>query len=186
MKTPSSRAQKRWTEPTHIHLNYASYLEESSRNLNSIISRDSSSGWWASTSIPSIIFLEIFSKNLSGTPFCPLFWPYLPNHQSDLAQIGTVCHILNSSKSVQIYSSYRDDRQTDRHFFIADSTYWAIGRWRSQSLDPNSKCYMTEVNDPYTSYGSKNHKVSVICISPFFWLWVFRLQFDCGSEYPVG
>ena len=41
LKSLSSRARKRWThqrsvqfqEPTHIHLNYASYPEESSKNL---------------------------------------------------------------------------------------------------------------------------------------------------------
>ena len=58
------------------------------------------SGWWASTSLPktilstikfptilvicyfsvSIIFVEIFSKNLSGTRILQFFWPYLRNH----------------------------------------------------------------------------------------------------------
>ena len=81
--------------------------------LNSHISSDSSLGWWASTFVPetifsaakfpiifvisifsvSVVFLEIYSKNLSGTPIWPLFCPHLPNHQSDLAQIGTVAHI---------------------------------------------------------------------------------------------
>ena len=103
LKYLSSRARKRWIhqgrvqfqEPTHIHLNYASTRW---KLVNSHISRDSSSGWWASTFIPktilwatkcsiilvifsvTFIFLEIFSKNLSGTPIWPLFCPYLRIH----------------------------------------------------------------------------------------------------------
>ena len=102
----SRAAQKRWTHQTRDASNFKNkpiytlimpYIQKKDqetwwKSVNSHISRDSSSGWWASTSIPktilsatkfptilviiifSISVLEIFSKNLSRTSIWPL-WP---------------------------------------------------------------------------------------------------------------
>ena len=89
----------------------------------------------------SVIFLEIFSKNFSGTPIWPLFCPYLPNHLSDLAQIVIVSHTNDSThlkKIIKIGSDLLElpCGQTDRQTFsfFTDSAYWATDRGSAPTL----------------------------------------------------
>src|SRR6201996_2037892 len=84
----------------------------------------------------SVIFLEIFSKNLSDTSIEPLFDHFFANISGSNEPILLIFELSltnrsllkkDSSKSVQIYSSYRDDGQTDRrtdgNFFLH---FWLI------------------------------------------------------------
>src|SRR6201995_5004630 len=90
----------------------------------------------------SVIFLEIFSKNLSDTSILPLFDHFFANISGSNEPILLIFELSltnlkkDSSKSVQIYSSYRDDRRTDgqtdgrtKLFFFSFLAYLGLDRW---------------------------------------------------------
>src|ERR1700744_509773 len=134
----------------------------------------------------SVIFLEIFSKNLSDTSILPLFDHFFANISGSNEPILLIFELSltnenrsllkkDSSKSVQIYSSYRDDRQTDRRtdgqtdrrtdgqtdgrkiFFFIFRLFGSRSVERPYLEVRNREITNSVLNlrDPFSSYGSK-------------------------------